>query len=86
MPPVSVRATVPSTASAVWSYESLVVLDYLATHGERDAVVSVVAGRAVAERLPDADLSVYPDCGHTPFREAPDRFDRELRAFVESVT
>lgn len=58
----------------------------LVTHGERDAVVSVAAGRAVAERLPEGDLSVYPNCGHTPFREDKDRFDRELRRFVESVT
>ena len=57
----------------------------LLTHGEHDAVVSVEAAREAARRLPDATLSVYADCGHSPFLEASERFDRELRAFVEGL-
>ncbi|WP_123538634.1 alpha/beta fold hydrolase [Halosimplex salinum] len=57
----------------------------LVTHGAHDRVVSAEAARAVADRIPDAELSVYPDCGHTPFRENAERFGRELRAFVRSL-
>lgn len=57
----------------------------LLTHGTHDAVVDVEAARAVERRLPDADLSVYPDSGHSPFHEEPDRYERELREFVEGL-
>lgn len=54
----------------------------LLTHGAHDAVVAVDAARDAAGRMPDATLSTYDDCGHAPFLERPDRFGRELRAFV----
>jgi pimeloyl-ACP methyl ester carboxylesterase len=57
----------------------------LLSHGAHDAVVDAAAARAAADRLPDATLSIYPDAGHTPFREAPDRFDRELGAFLDGL-
>lgn len=57
----------------------------LLTHGEHDAVVDADAARAAAERLPDAELSIYPDAGHSPFREATDRYNRELRKFLDGL-
>lgn len=61
-------------------------LPTLLVHGVHDAVVSVAAGRAVADRLPDGRLVEYPDSGHTPFRENSDRFERDLREFVASLS
>jgi len=72
------------------SVSHLDVLDELSipvllSHGAHDAVVDAAAARAAADRLPDATLSIYPDAGHTPFREATERFDRELRAFLDEL-
>ena len=33
----------------------------------------------------DAETSWYPEVGHSPFFEAPERFNRELRSFVEGL-
>ncbi|WP_224333729.1 alpha/beta fold hydrolase [Haloprofundus halobius] len=54
-------------------------------HGGHDAVVDVAAAEGNAERTPDARLSVYPDTGHTPFWEAPGRYNRELAEFVAAL-
>ncbi|MCL4721948.1 MAG: hypothetical protein KJ041_08380 [Gammaproteobacteria bacterium] len=37
---------------------------------------------ALAERLPEAYFSLYPDTGHATFAEQPDRFTREVEAFA----
>jgi pimeloyl-ACP methyl ester carboxylesterase len=42
-------------------------------------------GRATAARIPGAQVTIYNGIGHTPFREAAERFDRELAAFVDSA-
>jgi pimeloyl-ACP methyl ester carboxylesterase len=57
----------------------------LVSHGEADGVVLPSAAEEHAELLPDAELSWYPDAGHSPFFEAPERFNRELREFVEAL-
>jgi pimeloyl-ACP methyl ester carboxylesterase len=58
----------------------------LFVHGARDAVVSPDAARTAAEWVPDATLGVFEECGHAPFWESPDRFDAQLRRFVEATT
>jgi non-heme chloroperoxidase len=59
----------------------------LLTHGERDAIALVdTTARAHATLLPNARLSVYPDSGHAPYLEDPERFNRELREFALTVT
>lgn len=60
-------------------------LPALLTHGVHDAVVSVDAAHEAATLLSDATLSTYPDSGHTPFWEAPERFNRELHEFVANL-
>jgi pimeloyl-ACP methyl ester carboxylesterase len=57
----------------------------LLTYGERDAIVLPAMGEHLAKIAPQARLSLYPDIGHSPFWEAPDRFNRELRQFAESL-
>ncbi len=37
--------------------------------------------------MPDATVSIYPDAGHSPFMEAPNRLNTELDAFIsDNVT
>ncbi|WP_331232404.1 alpha/beta fold hydrolase [Natronorarus salvus] len=57
----------------------------LLTHGECDPVVLRAAAEKHADVFPAAKTSFYPDIGHSPFWEAPDRFNTELRAFVERL-
>jgi pimeloyl-ACP methyl ester carboxylesterase len=57
----------------------------LVTHGENDPVILPEQGRHTASVVGHADESWYPDTGHSPFWEAPDRFNRELREFVTAT-
>jgi non-heme chloroperoxidase len=51
-------------------------------HGAADPVVRPAAARKHADLFPSATLSVYEGVGHSPFLEAPGRFDSDLRAFL----
>jgi pimeloyl-ACP methyl ester carboxylesterase len=57
----------------------------LPSYGEQDAIVLLSMGKHLAGLAPHAKMSVYPDVGHAPFWEAPERFNRELREFRASV-
>lgn len=57
----------------------------LVTHGRQDQVIPLSASRAVAEAAPQGRLSLYEDCGHSPFQEQPERFNRELAEFVREA-
>lgn len=54
----------------------------LVTHGTEDKVILPEMARVTAERIRGARVSLYTGIGHTPFREAAERFDRELATFM----
>jgi non-heme chloroperoxidase len=56
----------------------------LVIHGRDDQVVAVGSGEAIAGAIPGAELLVYERCGHSPFLEQPERFNRDLLAFLAS--
>ena len=58
----------------------------LITHGLDDAIVLPTMSEHHARLIPHAKTSWYERVGHTPFREAPDRFNAELHAFSSSVS
>ena len=60
-------------------------LPVLVVHGLRDRVVTAASGEHLAAITPNATASYYAGVGHAPFREAPERFNEELRAFAEKV-
>jgi len=55
----------------------------LVVHGDADRVVPVSNGRALAERLPRAELVVFPGAGHLPTLEEPERFNAVVAAFLD---
>jgi pimeloyl-ACP methyl ester carboxylesterase len=57
----------------------------LVTHGVEDAVVRIASAEAIAEAIPNAELSRYERVGHAPFIEAPERFNAELATFVDRL-
>ncbi len=56
----------------------------LITQGRRDTLVLPAAAEAGANAIPQARISWYDDCGHSPFSEDAARFNEELLAFVRS--
>jgi pimeloyl-ACP methyl ester carboxylesterase len=56
----------------------------LITQGRKDVVVLPGAAEAAAAVIPQARISWYDDCGHSPFCEDAPRFNAELEAFVRS--
>ena len=57
----------------------------LLVHGEADQIVSPRMCAHLETLAPEATVSTYANVGHMPFWEAPDRFNRELRAFRERI-
>jgi non-heme chloroperoxidase len=55
----------------------------LVTHGRQDAIVLPSMAEHVLGICKTAVPSWYDDVGHMPFWEAAERFDRELREFVD---
>jgi pimeloyl-ACP methyl ester carboxylesterase len=54
----------------------------LVTHGREDTIVLPSMAAYTLEHCETAAASWYEGVGHIPFLEDPDRFNRELAAFV----
>jgi len=54
-------------------------------YGDADRIVSPRMCTHMETLVPQATVATYPDTGHMPFWEAPDRFNRELREFRRRV-
>jgi non-heme chloroperoxidase len=54
----------------------------LFTHGRHDAIAPLAAAQHGHAITPNSRLSIYENAGHAPFMEEPERFNRELAAFV----
>ena len=54
-------------------------------HGKEDEIVLHTMSDHIASLIPHAVRSSFSGIGHATFWEAPDRFNQELREFVESL-
>jgi pimeloyl-ACP methyl ester carboxylesterase len=50
--------------------------------GERDRVIPVSHGVAMAKQMPNARLEILPGCGHIPFHEKPQEFSKSVLTFL----
>lgn len=57
----------------------------LISHGTHDALILKKAAEQHHALIPHSTLSIYDDCGHSPFWEFAERFNRELAAFAREV-
>ena len=57
----------------------------LITHGRDDALILPTAAEMTAAAIKGSRISWYDDCGHSPFFEHAERFNRELDDFAASV-
>jgi len=53
--------------------------------GEADAITPLDRSTAIADAIPEASLSVLPDAGHLSNLEAPEAFDRAVRAWLTRI-
>jgi pimeloyl-ACP methyl ester carboxylesterase len=60
-------------------------LPFLLIWGEHDSIIPVSHGRATHEQVPGSRLEVFPDSGHFPQLDEPERFSQVLVEFVEST-
>jgi non-heme chloroperoxidase len=66
---------------------SRVQVPVLLIYGARDALVKAKPAIARATELdPRIQSKLYANAGHAPFIEEPDRFDRDLSAFVDTTS
>ncbi|MCB9916469.1 MAG: alpha/beta hydrolase [Planctomycetes bacterium] len=78
-------AVAPVGTDAVAARLAALELPTLVVWGARDAVLPLARGEALARALPNARLSVYPDASHPCYLDDPERFSRELIAFVREI-
>lgn len=57
----------------------------LVTHGADDGQISVMVAEYDRSVMPRSTVSIYDDCGHSPFYEMAPRFNAELAAFVRAA-
>jgi len=57
----------------------------LVIHGGADPVLGVAVAERLARRLDRVTVSVYPESGHWPFVERPERFHDDLVSFVDDA-
>ena len=60
-------------------------LPVLVVTGDDDRIVPTEESIRLAGELPDAQLVVFPACGHTPQEECPQDFLRAVEGFLETV-
>jgi non-heme chloroperoxidase len=54
----------------------------LCVHGAHDALVPVSLSEEICELVPTGQLLVYENCGHSPFLEDAERFNRDVDIFL----
>ncbi|MBC7987225.1 MAG: alpha/beta hydrolase [Sphingomonadaceae bacterium] len=54
--------------------------------GEQDRIIPLDQARQLAAAIPNARLITYPDVGHAPQEEIPDRSAADVRAFLAEAT
>ena len=50
--------------------------------GDLDRIIPVKHADIAATRLPNSQLQIFPNCGHHPYLEYPDRFNRSVLEFL----
>ena len=54
----------------------------LVTYGAKDLLFQSTMSTRMQPLNQEAQISLYPESGHAPFYDEPDRFNRELAAFI----
>lgn len=85
MVPIAVRRSMIGPSIDMDAALAALEAPVLVMHGGQDAVVLPEMGRYTASRAPRAQFSPYEGCGHAPFYEAAERFNRSLGQFMKET-
>jgi pimeloyl-ACP methyl ester carboxylesterase len=68
----------------VWDYMATIHQPVLVVAGGNDLIVPTINGFTLQQRLPNAQLIVYPDSSHGPFYQYPELFLAQAALFLDS--
>lgn len=57
----------------------------LIIHGANDKLIPIRNSRKLSNLIPGAKLVEYPDCGHVPHEEYPQKFVGDVESVLSSV-
>jgi pimeloyl-ACP methyl ester carboxylesterase len=75
-------ATIADPQHSVYPHLEQIRVPSLVIVGAEDKRTSAQSHAAGVQRMADARMLVYPGCGHLPFLEQPERFNRDLLDFA----
>ncbi|MDQ3985377.1 MAG: alpha/beta fold hydrolase [Actinomycetota bacterium] len=75
----------PDGDDGFWSRLKKMKPPALYIYGSKDVLVTARFGRMVSKSLPSANVEVWPDCGHVPQLEHPDRTAKTMLDFFSKV-
>jgi pimeloyl-ACP methyl ester carboxylesterase/putative sterol carrier protein len=76
----------PFGETGFWTrLETKMVSPALYVYGEKDGLISPRFGERVRELLPNAQVEIWPDCGHVPQMEHPQRTSALLTHFFRRI-
>lgn len=84
----TVRGVMDLSGQRVSANERLYLAEGLPTlivWGENDPLLPVRHARAAHERMPGSRLEIFPEAGHFPYRDDPERFARVLSDFIRTT-
>jgi pimeloyl-ACP methyl ester carboxylesterase len=84
----TVRSVIEPTGQRVSAHDRLALASLLPTlvvWGERDSIIPATHAVAAHEAMPGSRLELFPDAGHMPHDDDPDRFARILADFCDST-
>ncbi len=62
-----------------------ITLPSLIVQGNNDQIVLPIYADFIARHIPHASRVSYDNCGHVPFVEAADQFNRDVAAFMQTI-
>lgn len=82
----NMQSAVQSMTVAAFPGLSRASVPVLLLYGEHDALVNTSGAIARAKEIdPHIQSKLYANSGHAPFMEEPDRFNRDLAAFIDTA-
>ncbi len=71
-------------SDGVWNYLSEISQPALVVHGHTDLIIPTVNAFTLQQRLPNAQLIIYPDSNHAPCYQYPDLFLAHAELFLSA--
>ena len=53
--------------------------------GEHDKIIPLFIGKRFDKEIPNSELHIFPECGHVPQEEKPDKVVKVIREFMKSI-